>query len=126
MAYKNPGDRAVLEETKVRVAEALTAAGEPFHGREAIQFLVAACERHFGPRRIRESKVEYFARCLEMAPKPAQKYQGEIVKPHVVNLIEQPEWIPPRHPREAEIDALPPIIDVHGIGNGVVWSHVDR
>lgn len=124
MAMK-PKDRIELYNAKLRVAKVLQDHGEAVDGRGPVQYLISACTRKFGGPRVNESSREYFDRIAESAPKPRARYVGQKVEAFVVDLMKRPEWKPEPHLRAADIDALPPIIGVHGIGNGVNWSHVD-
>lgn len=124
----DPKDRMKLQEAKLRVAKMLQDQGEAVNGYESVQFLITACTRRFGGRHVNESSREYFDRIADAAPRPKVKYVGEKVEPHIVDLMHRPAYKPEPHLRAADIDALPNQIGTTGsrIGNGIIWSHVDR
>lgn len=121
-------DRQATQRAKLRVATCLQAIGENVNEYDTIRHLMIVCERRYGPRRKGESSVDYFDRCAGVSPRPRQKYVGKIVEPYIVDVMKRPEWKPEQHLRAADIDALPRQIGTtgSGIGNGVIWSHVDR
>lgn len=129
-----PINRSRLQRAKARLAAVLQDLGENVNEYDSVSLLTLASGRHFDVLRHKgEATTDYFARLADASPRSSTRprvpaYCGIPAQPRVLDPLHAQPWMPERHLRADEIDALPRQIGATGcgIGNGVIWSHVDR
>lgn len=108
---------AARRSAKANVARALTAAGERSFAHERIDVLRARAVRLLGDQLQGESTIDYFNRVSGLQPRAKSVATGQRVPARTHEPLRSRPWAPPKHPRAAEIDALPRQISMGGIGN---------
>lgn len=108
-------EEQAYRDAKKAAVQALNQSGRSsVHVSDNIGTIQRACEIVFGARTESETTPEYFLRVARIARETA--LQVTVASPRTPRKFEQLTTV--AHPRQAEIDALPNQITMHGIGNG--------
>lgn len=108
-------EEQAYRDAKKAAVQALNQSGRSsVHVSDNIGTIQRACEIVFGARTESETTPEYFLRVARMSHQGAGQ-PSAIVQPRVINRMQSREMEAPKHPferhlREAEIDALPPVV----------------
>ncbi|WP_103035293.1 hypothetical protein [Castellaniella caeni] len=131
MMAMHPENRIKLQRAKAKIARTLQDCGESVNEYDTAARLALVCARHFDAQRKSETAADYFERVADdiprnVAPHRAPTYRGIPAAQREHAPLHRKAWTPPAHMRADDIDALPHLIGVSGVGNGINWSHVDR
>jgi hypothetical protein len=116
MPYDNT-QRQALNEAKANIARALTDAGIPSMSWDTAATLLERAKKVFAPPVPGEYAIDYFNRVSGLQPRAKSVATGQRVPARTHEPLRSRPWAPPKHPRAAEIDALPRQISMGGIGN---------
>ncbi|WP_368648991.1 hypothetical protein ABRY95_13890 [Castellaniella ginsengisoli] len=109
-----PAQRQARYEAKSNIARALTDAGVPSMFCDTIETLKIRARRVFGDPHQGESTIDYFNRVSGLQPRAKSAATGQRVPARTNEPLHARAWTPPRHPRAAEIDALPRPVSMSG------------
>jgi hypothetical protein len=79
--------------------------------------LLERAKKVFAPPVPGEYAIDYFNRVSGLQPRAKSVATGQRVPARTHEPLRSRPWAPPKHPRAAEIDALPRQISMGGIGN---------
>ncbi len=114
MTFNHTEYAAARRSAKSRIARALTDAGVPSLFCDTIETLKIRARRVFGEPRQGESTIDYFNRVSGLQPRAKSVATGQRVPARTHEPLRSRPWAPPKHPRAAEIDALPRPVSMSG------------
>lgn len=109
-----PAQRQALNEAKANIARALTDAGIPSMPWDTAATLLERAKKVFAPPVPGEYAIDYFNRVSGLQPRAKSVATGQRVPARTHEPLRSRPWAPPKHPRAAEIDALPRPVSMSG------------